>query len=350
MDDVEGGSRIVANLRAAIGELTAKAPESFARSETLGKQWEFAAAVPHLRLAFSLLRRLRDANLEEIPRHKLQDVKKVTRPLSDILERIGRFSSKPTEEVPDFAREHDKILAECDRVGQTAFSVISPLLAYLASSSNGGQTEAAKRKTLTSIEAMRADVQQHVSIVKKESEQILQSLRDTSADVAVSAQAAHFQKEAAAHRRNRRGWLLATILSGALALFFAVGSLAGCWAPGQGTTTSAPASEDSLATIVRTSIPNLLVFGILSFATVWCSRNYRSESHNVVVNRHRVNSLRVFPSLISATEDERTKNAVLVGATQCIFAHQSSGFTPADKDSSGTKAMDFISNLLPGPK
>lgn len=350
MDNVEGGSGSVENFRAAVEELTAKAPESFARSETLGKEWDFAAALPHLQLAFSLLRRLRDANLGEIPRHKLEDVKKVTRPLSSILGRIDKFSPKPTEEVPDFAREHDKILAECDRVGQTAFGVVSPLLAYLASCSGGEQTEASRRKALAAIAEMRADVEKHVSSLKKESEQILQSLRDTSADVAVSAQAAHFRKEAEDHRRNQSGWLRATVLSGAFTLFFAAGSLAGWWAADKDTNTSGAGADESLVTVARTSIPNLLVFGILSFATVWCSRNYRSESHNVVVNRHRVNSLRVFPSLISATEDERTKSAVLVGATQCIFAHQSSGFTPADKDGSGTKAMDFVSNLLPGPK
>lgn len=350
MDSAKGYERTIADFRRTVMDLTGHTSASLARSETLGKQWDFADAVPKLEETFALLLRLCEADLNKVPEHRLIDLVKVTKPLNSLLRRITDYSPKATAEVLDFERVREKILTDCDQVAQLAFDLVSPLLGYLASCDNElASIKERKRTTVGYLEAMRSEIEHHVKGIKAESDQILQSLRDTSADVAVSAQASFFKSEAKTHSDNRLWWLTATVISGLVTLTFSIGAMLDWW------TSSAvlgpsqvESSYEILSAIAQTAVPNLLVFGILSFATVWCGRNYKAESHNLVVNRHRLNALRVFPALVNATEDQRTKNAVLIGATQCIFAHQSSGFTQTDKDSSGTKATDFIRNLIPG--
>lgn len=350
MNDTRLHKEVITNLRRAIKDLTGNTPASFARSETLGKQWDFANAVPSLERIFGLLVRLHDADLQKIPKDRLLSLAKVTKLLASILNRMTEYAPKATSEVPDFEQSRVKILNECQNLEKSAFDLISPLLAYLASCDMDNEAiETERNATISYLQAMRSEAEEHVKDAKAESDKILQSLRDTSADVAVSAQASFFQCEAKKHNKNRSSWLVATVVVGLVTLTFSVGAMLGWWTS---SVVSEPAREmDSYqvaSAIARMTVPNLFVFGILSFGTVWCGRNYRAESHNVVVNRHRLNALRVFPALVNATEDPRTKNAVLIGATQCIFAHQSSGFTPTERDSSGTKATDFIRNLVPG--
>ncbi|MCY4647097.1 MAG: hypothetical protein OXE73_09490 [Gammaproteobacteria bacterium] len=76
----------------------------------------------------------------------------------------------------------------------------------------------------------------------------------------------------------------------------------------------------------------LITFGILSYALVWASRNYRAAAHNQIVNEHRHDALQTFEVFTDPATDEATRNTVLIQATKCIYAHRPSGFGQNQQD------------------
>jgi len=100
---------------------------------------------------------------------------------------------------------------------------------------------------------------------------------------------------------------------------------------------------------------NLFFFGeriflasVVSFAMVTCVRNYRAEVHNRVLNDHRSRSLRTFERLRAGASDERMKDAILLQATEAIFAMQASGF--ADGAIGVTHAHELLELVKPNAK
>jgi hypothetical protein len=65
---------------------------------------------------------------------------------------------------------------------------------------------------------------------------------------------------------------------------------------------------------------------------IFCIRNFSAMMHNLVVNRHRQTALATFKTFVNSTEDMGTRNAVLVQATQAIFAPQPSGYLKNDTE------------------
>ena len=72
---------------------------------------------------------------------------------------------------------------------------------------------------------------------------------------------------------------------------------------------------------------------LLTFGITFASRHYSASLHNVVVNRHRQNALGSFQALASGAVDKEIKDAILLQATQAIYAPQSSGYVRGTSES-----------------
>lgn len=92
-------------------------------------------------------------------------------------------------------------------------------------------------------------------------------------------------------------------------------------------------------------IPRLIAVTLLSTALIFCIRNFSAQMHNLVVNRHRQKALRTFEVFAGATSDPATKNAVLVQATQAIFAPQPSGYLKTDQE---VPQMNQVTEIVRG--
>ena len=77
------------------------------------------------------------------------------------------------------------------------------------------------------------------------------------------------------------------------------------------------------------TVPKLIILSVFFSALIWAAKNYQAHRHNYVINRHRQDSLSTFEGFVSAAgDDTETKNAVLLQATQSIFASQSTMARP----------------------
>ena len=77
--------------------------------------------------------------------------------------------------------------------------------------------------------------------------------------------------------------------------------------------------------IVRNTFTKASAIAVLFNGIVWCTRMYRVKSHQGSVNRHRALSLQTFQAFVKATNDPRTRDAVLLATTKSIFANISTG-------------------------
>jgi hypothetical protein len=77
---------------------------------------------------------------------------------------------------------------------------------------------------------------------------------------------------------------------------------------------------------IEYAVSRLIVFSVLFYALTVCVRTYRAARHNVIIKRHRQNALGTFQAFVKAASDDQTKDAVLVKATEAVFAPEPSGF------------------------
>jgi hypothetical protein len=86
----------------------------------------------------------------------------------------------------------------------------------------------------------------------------------------------------------------------------------------------------------------VLLFAVLSYMLVLCSRNFMSHKHNIVINKHRQNALMTFRAIADAAADPKLKDVVLTQAAACMFAPQDTGYSKAAGLGSGPGGKSVI--------
>ena len=100
------------------------------------------------------------------------------------------------------------------------------------------------------------------------------------------------------------------------------------------------------AQTIQLAVAKVILFSLLFSALVWTGRVYRSHQHNFVVNQHRQNALTSFETFAKAANDDQTKSAVLLQATNCIFSPQASGYADSAVEAPGSpRIMEIIRNI-----
>lgn len=193
----------------------------------------------------------------------------------------------------------------------------------------GQALESTLERTTAAHTTRLEDLASRSSKVLHEAESALSVVREASGELGVAEHAEFFDTAAAEHAGAAGRWLIATVV---MSLATAAAALGAIWlalerpvvSPGQA---------------VQLAFAKLLLFSVLSVALVWCSRNHRSQLHNAVVNRHRRNALSTFAALANATDDDGTRNAVLLRATEAVFLPGSSGYLESTHETGGSATI-----------
>ena len=331
--------------RRYVAEETGRAPQDFARTDTLGSEWDFSDIVPSLTVIFDLLKALAATNLELLPPGKLSEVARVTQALHRLVQDVNDFSSVTTEKEPDPKRRREKIIGRAGSLGAEAFKLLSPWISYLtARGSDRDQLDQIRQQTAAQSKVILDAAKQGSDAVRSEGEhllkevaEIVETVRTASADVGISKHSVHFRDEVTKHEKSGTFWLKATaaLASGALLL-----SGLSLW-HSMCTSVSFPDS-------IPLTVAKLAILAIVYYAVIWSARMYRSERHNAVINQHRHNALRSFETFVAASRDEPTKDAVLLRATESIFSHQPSGFSDKAQQSGNPKVLEVFRSLSGG--
>jgi hypothetical protein len=103
----------------------------------------------------------------------------------------------------------------------------------------------------------------------------------------------------------------------------------------------------SAAQSIQLGVAKLFLFSLLVGGIIWCGRNYRAHRHNYVVNKHRQNALSTFDTFVNSAQDQQTKSAVLLQATQAIFVPQPTGYISQEGESGSLpQVFEIVRNVV----
>ncbi|MEM7740951.1 MAG: hypothetical protein AAF225_09140, partial [Pseudomonadota bacterium] len=161
----------------------------------------------------------------------------------------------------------------------------------------------------------------------------LDGIRQAAAEAGVTKQASFFKEsadryeETASHWRNGI-WVTSSLLVIYLGGFHFI-----------------PLPEDDRNLIIMQYFSTkYLIFLVLVLLAFICVRNFSSNRHNAVVDRHRQHALQTFKALVEAGNNESSQDIVLSHAASCIFSPQETGFARQQNGSTGAmnvSAIDF---------
>jgi hypothetical protein len=335
--DIDAESREARlQLHESLKQLLSIDVEDLARTEDLGKTMDFSAGVPVFSQTRELFKRLADANLDSVPATILRQLTGAVGSARKAFEQISSFN--PSGQ-PNPSQQRDKLLKHATSQYEEHFRLVAPLVAY--SANTGSDLEHLERQAREALQRIE-DGEKSVRKLATTASEAVAEVRTAAAQVGVARHAVHFTEEAKRHAKARQKWLLATVAS-ALAVLGYGGFNVYYYTTH---TLDIPASQS-----VQLALAKLVVFGALYFGVIWSGRMYRSESHNWVVNQHRQNSLSTFETFVKASSDDQTRNAVLLQATQSIFAHQVSGFSQQDSEGTASpQVLEIVRNMTGRPE
>lgn len=296
----------------------------------------FELARKDLQLLFSLARHLQDLPVELIPEPNAEGIASALDRAATAVATIRTFdlqkSKNPSGEQAGMIQEvHDS--TESLLVNTQGWI---PFLAYQKGDiqRNIEEMSQAVGTARGLLSTAKTDIAGKVS----ELEKIISAAREASADAGVGVFTGDFSAQAVSNDAEAKNWLIATGVAAAVTLIVAVGAMF-------------IKVGDSNAEIAQFLTSKILALVVLISATVWCGRLYKAAKHQGASNRHRAHALKTFQAFAQATDDESTRNAVLLETTRSIFGPTATGYLDSSEPATdaGTKILEIIkSSKSPG--
>lgn len=314
----------VRQILAGLGQIK---PESLVRAAELGQDLSFEAGLPVFQRTLNLFESLAECNLESVPFESLNQILQHASQVGQLFQSIRTFSLQQNPQNPVQAR--DALIQQLRDRWQQDYVAVTPHIAYaIRRGTDFDALEREARGTLALQQKLGAEFKAQQEKLLGEMQGALERVRQAAAEAGVAQHAIHFKEEAEFHKRQSYYWLVAAIVLGVATVIYAVFGLAPKLSVVDGSTISE--NNVNVLYLWSAALPRLVVIVVMTFGIVWSARNYAASRHNFVVNRHRQNALSSFETFVKGAGDQQTKQAVLLQATQSIFAPQDSGFIKGD--------------------
>jgi hypothetical protein len=206
--------------------------------------------------------------------------------------------------------ERKALIDAVDVAYDLSIDAISPVIIVLE---DMAELLISTRRNAADVQKLKEQTEQ----LKSETEEAARSSKAIATEVSVDTSKDHFEKAAEDFKTSSGRWLRSLLLA-SFGFFCLAFYLVYCPPP---TTGSIPEIN---------SISNkVLLLGSLVFIIFVSYKNYVSARHNWTVNFQRSNALKTYRALIlELTPDE--KAPIIAAAANCIYAHQSSGYSGLD--------------------
>lgn len=307
---------LVADVEQSLKRVQEFDAQTLARRDELGLGFALDEVVAPSLKVIDLFRQIPNSHIALLPEQNLTELRDRANSFYNTLTTILKFDPA-TDPSPGSTRAGyiDQVKAT---YGQ-AFSFLHPLIGFLTSRQRDfaaieRDARASVQTALDEIERIRSSL----ASSKDESEKILSEIRQVAAEQGVSQQAIYFRDEAASHETKANDWQFYTIW---VAVGLGLISVAGIFLH------KIPfIAPTNIYESIQLSISKILIFGVVAFMLVLCSKILMSHKHNYVVNKHRQNALLTFNSLVEAARGDDRKDIILTHAAACIFSPQETGY------------------------
>ena len=207
-----------------------------------------------------------------------------------------------------------------------------PYLAY-----QRGDVERNIKQMISSVKNAEKETQVALSDISNQRTEInliVKSAREAAINAGVGHFTDSFLDESTAHEDSSRFWLKAMV---AFAFFTIVVSILFAY--------HAVFCEYDISKNIPIFTSKITVILLFLTGGLWCGKIYKSHKHLSFVNKHRANALKTFLAFSQASEDEQTKNAVLIEAAHCIFSASNTGFVDANDQNEQIKFLEIFKSL-----
>ena len=326
-------SKIIVAARASLKRVQDFASSQLPRTERLGEDYNFIAAVEPADRLIGLFRQFPEQFLEDLPQGQITSLKSAADSTFNFFQQILEFDPKAS----DAYGTRQNLIASLDNHYETVFNSISALIAFGATrlrdfSAIEGQARAAVQAAKDEVGNFAINMRAQ----QDEAKRILDDVRRIAAEQGVSQQSSYFKTEGEDHEINAESWRWRTIyLAIGLGIFAALSTFLHKWSV---------LSPTNSYEAIQLGLSKLLIFAVMGFLLVLSARNFLASKHNAIVNRHRYNALLTFNALVDAAGSEDRRDIVLTYAASCIFSPQDTGYS---KSGEKTEIVPNIIQALP---
>lgn len=301
-------------------------------TEDLGKRFSFESSVPFFEMILDFFRRFSTVDLSFLSAAKLNEVRDAC---VEIRSGFADIRTVDLANASNPADIRDQLIQKLDQSFSENLLLLGSILVTVPPDNlDLREDQQTVKQTVAEIRDIKARTDASVEQIQSKMDEALASVQKAAARAGVTPNAVHFDEEANKHERTSKNWYWGTVCLAAGAFLLTLGAFL------HAVYVRVPAEQ-----VIQIAIAKITALAVVYSSMIWAAKIYRSERHNWIVNRHRCNALRTFETFVSATNDEHTKNAVLLQATESIFGHQPSGFSDKSHDSGSPKILEVFRGL-----
>lgn len=307
--------------------------QQLVQREKLG-QLSFEDAVEPAKRLVGLFLQLPVSIVEALPDNELKAIKQHSDATYQLFQAILDFDMEQAEP----RQRHDAAVQKLVDKHQQLFTALYPLISYsMARTVDFNQLEAQGRAAVQSVRDQADQLMKEIEAQKTEAANILEDVRAAAAEQGVSQQAQYFKDEADQHQTDAKTWRGYTIAMAVAVGVYGVGTLfLHKW------TFIAPSN---LYETIQFTVGKLVVFFVLTYMLVLCAKNFTSNRHNEIVNRHRQNALMTYKALVDAGGTPEARDVVLNHASSSIYKLHETGYARGGEV--GGSSSSSIVEMLP---
>ncbi|WP_430475777.1 hypothetical protein ACQ0MK_09315 [Thalassospira lucentensis] len=150
---------------------------------------------------------------------------------------------------------------------------------------------------------------------------ILSNVKSNSALQAIKPYSKSFHNSSKSNKNSSNSWLLCTIIHIFVAISWGIYCL-----------NNLPPETQNIYQIYYLFIYRIFITAIILTGMLWCARQYKIEKHQHTIALHKANALDSFEAFVEASNDIKTRDAVLLRAAQTIFNSEQTGYLGKDSD------------------
>jgi hypothetical protein len=299
--------------------------ETITRTKELGTEIDFSSLSSHIQYAQRIAKRALQIDYSLLNNEKVTQFASVLSPVLTTLNQISKFEVNDLNDKSDPIQRRDKMIETCKNNINTFSEIILPYLSLIID-----------------------DVKVELNSQKLEAEKIIASILDKSniakslleaqskvvSNTGIIVHSNIFKEQSETYRKNANVWL-----------GFAIAILFGIFLFGFNLLNRPPMPENQIS-IIYFSVARIIILTSLFYALNICNKNVKSFRHNSILNKHRHNALMSFQTFTTSSDDEMTKNSILLEATRTIYGIQNTGFGDSDNESENPiKVIEILKNI-----
>lgn len=307
-------------------------PKTLERKSDLGSAFELSAAIPPAMRLVELFKLLPIGTLDYFADRELAIIQASSDSIFKLFSTALEFD--PTKEAEPNHRRMS-LISSLQEAYQPNFSSLSPLISFaVARTANLVSLADEGRAIIQRIDDETKELYSQIEERGGDVEKILEEARKNLAEQGVSKEAHHFKTQADNHETQAKVWQNTTIkwafVLGIYALLTLFMHRISWIAPANG------------IELVQVTLSKILIFGVIAYMLSLSAKNFLSNRHNEIINRHRVNALMSYRSIVEATNSPQASDIILQQAALAIYTFQDTGYVRTTEKNTNT-----ITELLP---